>query len=210
MISLRTFKSREEWLNARTSYIGGSDAAAVIGQNPWMSNVDLWKQKTGRMAKPFVTNEAIEYGNDAEPLLRELFRIDHPELVVEYAEHNMWNNAKYPFAHASLDGWYYYEDGTFGILEIKTGNILSSVNYEKWRNQIPQNYYCQILHYMAVTGASEATVKALLKGKEDAFLREYRFTREECEEDIEYLMSAESDFAQMIKSDERPNLILEL
>ena len=52
--------TREQWLQERKKGIGGSDAAAVLGLNPYMTNVDLWKIKTGRKEqediseKPFV------------------------------------------------------------------------------------------------------------------------------------------------------------
>ena len=33
--------NREEWLNERRTGIGGSDAAAVMGLNPWKSPLDV-------------------------------------------------------------------------------------------------------------------------------------------------------------------------
>lgn len=44
---MKTLKSREEWLAARKNYIGGSDASAVLGMNPYKTNLELWKEKTG-------------------------------------------------------------------------------------------------------------------------------------------------------------------
>ena len=38
--------NRQEWLKARSGRIGGSDASAVIGLNPYLNNVDLWRIKT--------------------------------------------------------------------------------------------------------------------------------------------------------------------
>lgn len=208
MRSLNTFRNREEWLAARRSYIGGSDAAAVIGQSPWMTNVELFRIKTGKQKKNFVSNDSVEYGNSAEPLLRELFKLNHPELAVEYHEHNMWLNDTFDFAHASLDGWYYNESGKMGVLEIKTGNVLSRASWDKWYDQVPQQYYCQVLHYMAVTESVEATVFALLKGSKETYLREYVFKREEIEEDMDYLMSAERTFSEDIRYNREPDLIL--
>lgn len=208
MRKLTIYNTREEWLAARTSYIGGSDAAAVVGQSPWMTNVELFEIKTGAKKKAYVTNEAIEYGNSAEPLLRELFKLNHPELAVEFSEHNMWTNDKFPYAHASLDGWYFREDGTQGVLEIKTGNLLSRGAWDKWKDQIPQNYFCQVLHYMAVTEAKEATLIALLKGMKEQYIREYVFRLEDVQEDINYLMDRENDFYVRIKSGMKPDLIM--
>lgn len=37
--------SREEWLELRKKYIGGSDASAVIGANPYRSAYALWAEK---------------------------------------------------------------------------------------------------------------------------------------------------------------------
>lgn len=42
--------SREEWLKKRTSYVGGSEAAALVGKNPYMTNIDLYRIKTGQQA----------------------------------------------------------------------------------------------------------------------------------------------------------------
>ena len=69
-----------EWHAARLKGIGGSEAAAVIGQSPWCSNVELWKRKTGRATSPDISNNgAVQYGHDAEPLLRGLFALDYAD-----------------------------------------------------------------------------------------------------------------------------------
>ena len=57
--------SREKWLEARRSAIGGSDAAAIIGLNPYSSPYSVWADKTGRLPdKP--DNEAMRLGRDLE------------------------------------------------------------------------------------------------------------------------------------------------
>ena len=66
-------KSLEEWLEKRTSYVGGSEAAALVGKNPYMSNIDLWQIKTGQQAKPDIDDkEYVIYGRNAEEHLRAL------------------------------------------------------------------------------------------------------------------------------------------
>ena len=47
-ITMLELGSRDEWLQARGKRIGGSEASAVVGLNPYMSNTDLWSIKTGR------------------------------------------------------------------------------------------------------------------------------------------------------------------
>lgn len=213
MIKMLKLKSHEEWLKMRTSYIGGSDASCVVGMNPYKTNVDLWEQKTGR-SKPenIDDNPFVEYGRNAEDYLRELFALDFPQYEVKYCENNIWLNDKYPFGHASLDGWLMDEIGRFGVLEIKTTNILQSIQKEKWNHRIPDNYYIQVLHYMIITEADFAVLKAQLKYDYDGeiFLttKHYQIERAEVLDDIEYLIDAEKRFYQAIKDDRRPSLLL--
>ena len=38
------FSSREEWLKIRKGYIGGSDAGAIVGMNPYASAFSVWAE----------------------------------------------------------------------------------------------------------------------------------------------------------------------
>ena len=207
--------SREEWLKKRTSYVGGSEAAALVGKNPYMTNIDLYRIKTGQQAKENIDNkDYVIYGHNAEPHLRELFALDYPQYKVGYIDNNIWLNDEYPFAHASLDGWLTDQDGRKGILEIKTTNILQSMQKEKWDHRIPDNYYCQVLWYMGVTGFDFAILKAQLKYDYDGdvFLttKHYQIERSEVEEDINYLMQRGEAFAEYIKKGKEPPLVINI
>lgn len=206
------FETFEEWLDARHG-IGGSDASAVIGKNPYKTNQDLWMEKTGRAVPPDISDkDYVKYGHAAEPLLRGLFALDHPEYKVEYFGDNMIRNEKYPWAHASLDGELTDQDGRKGILEIKTTNILQSMQREKWNDQIPNNYYIQILHYLLVTEYEFVELRAQLKsvwqGQIRLNTRDYHIERKEVEEDIAYIKEQEEAFWQQVKTDRKPSLIL--
>lgn len=213
MVEMLQFKTAAEWLKKRTSYIGGSDAACVVGMNPYRSNVDLWELKTGRQKAEDISDKPyVRYGTEAEPLLRELFALDYPQYNVEYAEHNMWVNSDYPFAHASLDGWMTDNNGRKGVLEIKTANILSRAGKERWVNRIPDNYYIQVLHYLMVTEFDFAILKAQLKWEYDGDVmcqtKHYVIERYEVEDDISMLIEAERKFCEYLVTDKCPPLIL--
>lgn len=213
MLEKKILNDRSEWLTARTR-IGGSDASAIVGMNPYRTNVELWKIKTGRMEAEDISEKPyVRYGIEAEPHLRELFRLDHPEYTVSYEENNLFTNDKYPFAHASLDGWLTeQETGRTGILEIKTTNILQSMQKEKWKDRIPDNYYIQLLHYLMVTEYDFAVLKAQLKYEfnSDIYLqvRHYRIERSDVAEDIRYLEEAERRFWASVQEHRMPALIL--
>lgn len=212
MVEMIQLKSREEWLKNRQR-IGGSDASAIVGMNPYRSNVDLWKIKTGQLVPEDISEKPyVKYGTQAELHLRNLFALDFPEYRVEYLENNMWLNDKYSFAHASLDGWLVDQEGRRGILEIKTTEILQSMQKEKWNQRIPDNYYIQLLHYLMVTEFEFAELKAQLKydfgGEVFLQTRHYHIERDEVEEDIKYLEVAERKFWQQVQRKEQPALIL--
>ena len=137
-----------------------------------------------------------------------------PQLPLANLSDNSFWNDKYPWASASLDGWLTDQDGLKGILEIKTTNILQSMQKEKWDHRIPDNYYCQVLWYMGVTGFDFAILKAQLKYDYDGdvFLttKHYQIERSEVEEDINYLMQRGEAFAEYIKKGKEPPLVINI
>lgn len=206
------YDSFDEWLKNRNG-IGGSDASSVLGLNPYKSNVDLWMEKTKKIVPVDISDKPyVKYGHDAEPLLRELFSLDFPEYTVEYYENNMIINESFPWMHASLDGELIDQNGRRGILEIKTTNILQSMQKEKWKDQIPDNYYIQVLHYLIVTGYDFAVLKAQLKTEWKNEIRiqtrHYFIEREDVLDDIQILKHQESRFWTNVLRRRKPDLIL--
>lgn len=213
MIEMIQLESREAWLANRMNGLGGSEISAVIGCNPYLDNVTLWELKTGRKQPEDISDKPyVKYGTQAEMHLRGLFRLDFPEYTVEYIDNNSFKNDRFPWAQASLDGWLTDKDGRKGILEIKTTEVLNSMHKEKWKNAIPQNYYCQVLFYMAVTEADFAVLKAQLKTVFDGVpylqTKHYFIERSEKQADIDYLMQEGERFWEYVKSDTRPPLVL--
>lgn len=165
-ITKQVLKSRSEWLKNRQGGIGGSEIASVIGLNPYMSNIELWEIKTGRREREDISEKPyVKYGTKAEEYLRNLFALDFPEYKVFYVENNSFTNDRYPWGKASVDGWLEDENGRKGILEIKTSTINGVAQRSKWKDRIPNNYYCQCLFYMAMLNADFCVLKAQLKSE---------------------------------------------
>lgn len=204
-----------EWLEERKKGIGGSDASAILGRNPYKTNIILWKEKTGRKeAEDISDKEYVKYGTEAEEHLRELFKLDYPQYEVKHNLNAMIWDKEYPFLFATLDGELIdKETGELGILEIKTTNILQSMQKEKWNDKIPDNYYIQILHYLMVTNYSFVVLKAQLKYNYNGEIRlntkHYFINRKDVEEDIKYLRKREIEFWQeYVLKDKEPPLML--
>lgn len=210
---MKVLPSRKEWLKNRANGLGGSEISAVIGCNPYMTNLDLWELKTGRRQAEDISDKPyVQYGNQAEMHLRGLFRLDYPQYRVDYVENNCWINPRYPWAQASLDGWLTDQQGRRGVLEIKTTEIKQAEQRERWRGRVPMNYYCQVLFYMAVVEADFAVIKAQLKTVVDGDpilqTRHYHIERAEKQGDIDYLMESGADYWQYVITDKRPPLVL--
>lgn len=213
MVKKKILKDRNEWVSSRVR-LGGSDAAAVLGLNPYKSNIELWyEKKEKRVPEDISDKDYVKYGIAAENHLRELFKLDYPGYEVLYDENNIYVNSKFPFAHASLDGELVEKDtGRQGILEIKTTNILQSMQKENWQGKIPENYYVQVLHYLMVTEYDFAVLKAQLKSvfNDEIYIqvRHYFIEREDVADDIEYLKNEENKFWESLKMTSPPNLLL--
>lgn len=214
MLKMIRCKNRKDWLEHRRSYIGGSEISCVVGLNPYKNNYELWEEKVGiRDPDDISDKDFVRYGTEAEEHLRALFALDFPQYQVDYIENNSVLNNRYPWAAASLDGMLTERDtGRKGVLEIKTTNILQSVQKEKWNHRIPMNYYAQVLFYLAVTEFEFVEVKAQLKYNYDGeiFLntKHYHIERNEVEEDIEYLMTKGAEFMEHVRNRTPPALIL--
>lgn len=213
MYKIFDFEDEEAWKKGRFRGVGGSDAAALLGLNPYKSNLDLFEEKTGRKEPPDISEkDFVKYGHEAEPHIRALFALDYPEYKVEYHPFRILQSIERPYMLASLDGELTDKEGRRGILEIKTTNILQSMQKEKWDDQIPQNYYCQLLWYFSVTGYDFAVLRAHLrsiwKNETRTTCRHYFIEREEVKEDIALLEEEAAKFWRYVEAGRKPALIL--
>lgn len=213
---------RERWLEARKNGIGASDAACILGLNPWKSNVRLWEEKTGRVQAEDIGNKpAVAYGKSAEHHLRELFKLDFPQYRVEHSEFGMIANIEqYPWLFATLDGEL-TEFGSekpmplinsTGALEVKTTEIQRSTDWQKWDNQVPQYYYIQVLHQLLATQYDFVILLVQIKWRKNGeifkTIRHYHFSANEQRESMQYLLENEVAFWASVQQDRRPPLIL--
>lgn len=183
--------NHEEWLELRSHYIGGSDAAAVVGLNAFSSPYSLWAEKTGR-THGFAGNLATEVGTYLEEFVAQKFAQETGKKVRKCNQSFL--NSEYPFAIANIDREIIGEDAG---LEIKTTD---SLNLKKFKGgEYPANYYAQMVHYLAVTGKQRWYLAVLIGNKEFKW-----FTLERDEAEIAALMTAEADFWELVKTDTPP------
>ncbi len=184
--------SREEWLKARETRIGGSEASSLIGINKYQSLRDLWRKKKRGITEE-IDNEAIRYGNALEPILREMFRVKHPTMDVQYEENAILYSKKYDYMSYSPDSLI-WDGARAGILEIKTSFIRNSEMSNEWKDRIPDSYYIQILHGLICTGFEFVNLIAELRYIDgNSSIRQYHIERLEVLDDIEHLLRKERE-----------------
>ena len=173
----------EEWLEYRRLGIGGSDASVVCGINRYKSPVELWLDKTGQIP-PQEAGEAAYWGTQLEPFVRSEFTKRTGIEVKQVKE--LLQSEEYPFMLANLDGICEVPDIGTCIFEAKTA---SAYKAGEWENTIPDEYMCQIQHYMAVTGYAGTYIAVLIGG--NTF--KWRFVERD-EELISMLIELEAAF----------------
>jgi putative phage-type endonuclease len=146
---------REAWLSERGTGIGGSEAPVLYGIHPWVSEYQLWAEKTGRVKRTDPTPQEaplLFWGNQLESAVRDGYSKITGRTVVAGVR-----MARHPEAHcmlANTDGLIVGVDaiegldnpGT-GVYEGKTANVYKS---REWDAGIPDFYQVQVQHYLEV------------------------------------------------------------
>ena len=120
---------------ARLQGIGGSEASAVMGDNPYLSAYELARIKMGLDEPEVVDNDFVRWGNDMEFFYLKKHKIRKPSRTYFYKD------ANYLFCH--LDGLNAKE----GIIyEIKAPTFQSpKYVVDDWRD-LPKHYLWQCVH----------------------------------------------------------------
>lgn len=147
-----------QWLQLRKNGIGGSDAGAICGLNPYSSAMKVFQDKVSDTVAE-VDNEAIRIGHDLEDYVAKRF-MEVTGLKVRKSNY-MYRSIEHPCMIADVDRLVVGEDAG---LECKTVSVYSA---DKWANgNIPLHYVIQCYHYMAVTGKRTWYIAAVILGKE--------------------------------------------
>jgi putative phage-type endonuclease len=185
--------THQDWQNYRENQIGlgGSDIAVILGVSPFKSKFEFWLESTGQKAKPdFSENEAIEWGNILEPVIRDKFREVTGFKV--FKNNFVLQNDNHDFMVANLDGEVI--DPSFsgrGVLEIKT---TKEHRKKDWENGCPVYYMAQVQWYLGVTGYEYAYIAVLIGGSTFKY-----FLIERDDYIIEQMIVQAQEFLYMVK-----------
>lgn len=172
---------KESWLRYRKQGIGGSDAGAVCGVNPYRTAIQVYYDKTSDTIEEF-DNEAMRQGRELEEYVARRFCEASGKKVRR--ANAMFYDEKNSFMLADVDRMIVGENAG---LECKTASPYMA---DHWRDDnIPLSYLIQCYHYMSVCNADAWYIAVVIYGK--AF-KYYRIERDD--EAIELIIRIEKDF----------------
>ena len=191
--------SQTEWLEIRRQGIGSSDCAAACGLNPYMSMLELWMIKTGRV-KQNIEDESeghtpLSWGKRLEPLVAEYYSMHTNYKVRRVNAVLQHRDPDKHFMLANLD-YSVVGDADVQILECKTAGEHGA---KLWRDGVPLYVLCQVQHQLAVTGKKAAHICVLICGHET---RIFKVTRSESV--IQHIVNAERYFWEFVEKDTPP------
>lgn len=161
----------------RSKFIGGSDAAAVMGLSPWATPVELWQQKTGRAPKKDSTEKRFTRGHKLEPFIRDMVvdKLIEQGLQVEVlAINERYVDPEHTFLACEID----FELRLTGTVTIGQADVtfdgehinadaksVTGFARKRWGEEdtedVPIEYAAQFMHGLMVTGRRYCLVAAL-------------------------------------------------
>ena len=186
----RTGMSNEHWLKCREHgpkgdieyTVGGSDVAVIFGLSPWVTPLELWLIKKGRMKPKLPPNpEQLEMGHMLEPIAAHFYALRTGNVVTD--DNYLYQHANLKYALANIDRRYTRkEDGEGGVLECK------SLTYHKasdWADgAYPIYYELQLRYYLAVLDQKHGAFSALWGNNPENDLATPHIERDQAKEDI--------------------------
>ena len=213
ILNYLTHDNREAWLADRTIGIGASEAAVIMGCSSWQNASQLWEIKRGiRKAKNLDDVEYVQEGQKAEPIIRAMFELRHPQYKLTYRPYDMLFQTERPWLYATLDGELEeIETGRKGILEIKRHEMGSRADRAEWNGKVPDHYFCQLCHQFLASGFDFAFLYAALLYPDDSVsLKPYYFERVDCEDSMDAVLTAETAFWESVQQGRMPATQLRL
>jgi predicted phage-related endonuclease len=180
-------------LETRRYLVGGSEAAAACGVDPFRSRIMLWAEKTGRVERP--ETDAMRMGTLLQPTVAQLVEGEGYEVIP--APDDGLTCAAYPFMVGHLDAFTAI-DGKRAPLEIKTRG-------SGWKDDTKAlaAAVMQAQQYIELTGA-ESALLAVLHGGYGGLALDLRIVRRD-DKLIELMVAMEREFVELVRTDTPPD-----
>lgn len=167
-----TIEENEKWSKERTEkgayWIGSSDICSIVGLNKHQSRLELWALKTKKIPPPDPKNPFFIWGKMVEPAIRELFKLKHPEYILE-PNAKTFIHERFDWAVASPDNFISLAPEAVDIEENHEGEgiceMKTSASFEGWDDGIPNYAHVQTMWQLEVCKRKWARVAGVVAGR---------------------------------------------
>ena len=186
----------------RRTFLGGSDAASVLGISPWRSAYQCWCEKAGvEIPRDLSDVDYIYFGHLLEPIVAQVFQ-ERTGIRVQKSP-QLYRHKRFPFIAGHLDRLILTGAKKRSFLECKSANAF---DYRDWGKSetgaagVPEHYLAQVDHYMLVLDCDHCYVAVLIGGSD---FRWYRVERDPKRE--KKLLAAERAFWARVVAEDPPD-----
>jgi len=163
------------WHEARRTFIGASDAPAVLGISPWATPLDVWANKLN-VGEQFAGNLSTDMGHALEDMIAQTWWRDsefaerhvsvlaNPKVTIRHPDHPHIAASvdRAVIAHHSLEHRAVHLLGAGSIENLVECKYVGPPTAYQWANGVPVYVQAQCQVQMAVTGARRVHVAALI------------------------------------------------
>jgi putative phage-type endonuclease len=163
-VAVTTYSTREEWLVARMSGVGGSESSAVLGVSEWRSRYQLYLEKRRELERANVQSEAARWGLLHERTIAAEYERITGRALYDLGDFAISRPVERPFMFATHDRIIAPIDSRGpGILSIKTTDKSQA---SKWLGDTPAplDYQIQLQHELSVSGFRWGSFAVLIGG----------------------------------------------
>jgi putative phage-type endonuclease len=145
----------------RKGFIGGSDAAVILGISRWKTPVDLALEKLGK-AEPFQGNRFTEAGNMLEETIARWYEKETGNKIRNSSI--VYKHPKYPYIKGQIDRLIEKQPA---FLECKSADRFTAHMWgESGSNDVPDEYFVQVQHYLMLNNFEWCDMAVLIGGND--------------------------------------------
>jgi len=151
--------SGDPFTDRRRTGVGGSDAGAILGVNPWASALQVYQEKRGH-TRTWDAPERVVWGQRLERAVLDGYAEDKGTEVRKTGR-SFRRSKSYPFMVCHPDGF-----APDRLLEVKTTAHQGPDWGPDGSDLVPAHYYTQVQHNLVVTDQERADLIVLVGGRE--------------------------------------------
>ena len=157
MQTLQSQLPSQDWVAERANYIGGSDVATILGENPYSTPLQLYLRKKGALP-PMEETPILRFGHFFEQILA--IHFEEVTGLRTRQVNKTYESKEHSFLRANIDRMVLADSEkglhSTAVLELKT---TTSQRLKALDGEYPIEWVLQVQHYLGITGFSQAWIQ---------------------------------------------------